>query len=861
MKKTNFKKVMAAGLVLSMTAAVVGCGNGGNSSSGSGKNGKNSTTTDPSVAKENVYSYEKLGIDFSAYDSYDILSTSVVDGRLYMAVQTYIWSDDGSDAGTYVYSMNADGSDVQQIKLALPEVDSASVGELDSYANQTGSDAVVYSNVVEYTAATEVAVESNDITTDILTDGISSDDILIDDGIDLLDPDDYYYSDDSYFYENTSLGSINILDNKCFAGYADHYYDGYVGDEYVSNDESLICYWDENGNILWQKNLVDLTGYTYCYINEICSLDDGSFLAVLSGDDTVAYVFDKDGNTVINKSSSDLPYIANILNIFNGDDGKFVVSYYDPDNNYETSIAYADAATLKITENIELPEYLETNGFNALAKGVDSDFVFTTDTGVAKFNAGDTDITYFMNYINSDLEGYSINNVSMIDSEHFIGSYYDPDTYDTVVALFTYVDPSTIPDKQVITLAVYYMNSDVRFKVVEFNKSNDEYRIVMNSYDQYATDDDYLAGVTKLNNEIIAGNCPDILMVYPQVMDFTSYANKGMLADFDELIAGDDELKNNQYLTNVFDAFAINGKHYVGVYNFTFNSFLGNSSYFGDKTSWTVSDFAELVKSLPSDSCLLSSLNCDGFLDYIMTYDGAEFIDLSTGKCEFNSDDFITLLEYAASLPSADETDYTEDYYMDYYDQYRSGKTLMMNSYLYDLSWYNENIYECFNGEATLIGFPSRTGDCACISTEDMPIVIFNNGNVDGAWSFAREFFTEDYQNSMEYEIPVLESAFDAWAQKGTERQYWVDENGEKQYYDTTYWIDDVEYTVPVMTQDEVDTLKAQIKSCTKSQYYNEEVLSIVEEEASACFSGQKSAKEVADIIQSRVQLYINENQ
>lgn len=855
MKKTNLKKAVAAGLVVSMSAALAGCGGSG---SGNGKTGKN-TATDPAVAKENVYSYENLDVDFSAYDSYDILSTKVIDGKLYMAVETYKWSDEENTNQTLVYTMNTDGSDAQSFSLEMPDFSEYKPDNIEMNITDTTDGTV---NILEDTEALNDASDletdtAADLTTDTDTENvIASGDELID----ILDPDDYYYDDYGY-YENMYLSSINFLDNKQIVGYADYYIDGYVGDEYVSTEENFLCSWDADGKLLWKLSLKELTGFSYCYVNYFCSVSGNEFMTVLSGDETAAYVFDADGNVIIGKTASELAILDNIMFLDDAGDGRAFVMYYNPDDNYNSVLSYLDINTLTLKEEIPLPDYLSSYGFNSLSRGIDSDFIISTDTGIAKFNAGDSDITYFMNYINSDLEGYSVNDVTMIDSEHFIGSYYDLDTYDTVVAFFSYVDPSTIPDKQVITLAVYYIDSDVRSKVVEFNKASDQYRIVINSYSSYATDDDYLAGITKLNNEIIAGDCPDMIMMSSDMIDFKSYADKKMLADFDELIAGDDELKDNQYLTNVFDAFAINGKHYLGVYEFAYNSFIGSSKYFGDKTSWTISDFSELVKSLPSDSELLEGITNDGFLSYIMTFDGSEFIDVESGKCDFNSDDFIALLEYAASLPSSDDIVYDDSYYMDYYDQYRSGKTLMMNEYLYDLSWYNENLYECFNGEATMVGFPSRTGNSACISTDGMPILIFNNGNVDGAWSFARQFFTEDYQNSIEYDIPVLESAFDAWADKALERQYWLDDNGEKQYYDTTYYIDDVEYTVPVMSQDQVDSIKAQIKACTKSHYSNEEVLSIIEEEASALFSGQKTAKEVADIIQSRVQLYINENQ
>ena len=41
---------------------------------------------------------------------------------------------------------------------------------------------------------------------------------------------------------------------------------------------------------------------------------------------------------------------------------------------------------------------------------------------------------------------------------------------------------------------------------------------------------------------------------------------------------------------------------------------------------------------------------------------------------------------------------------------------------------------------------------------------------------------------------------------------------------------------------------------------YDEKIMEIITEESNAYFEGQKSAKETADVIQNRIQVYVNEN-
>ena len=61
------------------------------------------------------------------------------------------------------------------------------------------------------------------------------------------------------------------------------------------------------------------------------------------------------------------------------------------------------------------------------------------------------------------------------------------------------------------------------------------------------------------------------------------------------------------------------------------------------------------------------------------------------------------------------------------------------------------------------------------------------------------------------------------------------------------------------LTQEQVDYFMNIINSVDGSYNYDDELVTVVSEEAAAFFAGQKSAEEVAKLIQSRVQIYVNE--
>ena len=77
---------------------------------------------------------------------------------------------------------------------------------------------------------------------------------------------------------------------------------------------------------------------------------------------------------------------------------------------------------------------------------------------------------------------------------------------------------------------------------------------------------------------------------------------------------------------------------------------------------------------------------------------------------------------------------------------------------------------------------------------------------------------------------------------------YEVVENGESTWQE-----------VYALTQEDVDQILSVINSATGIVDYDDEILSIVSDEVSAYFAGDKDVATTANMIQSRVNLYVQE--
>lgn len=88
----------------------------------------------------------------------------------------------------------------------------------------------------------------------------------------------------------------------------------------------------------------------------------------------------------------------------------------------------------------------------------------------------------------------------------------------------------------------------------------------------------------------------------------------------------------------------------------------------------------------------------------------------------------------------------------------------------------------------------------------------------------------------------------------------YIDENGNEVESPDYYYMNGVDVEIKPMTQEEVENLKQMLYTFNQVYTYDQELMNIISEESAAFFSGQKNARDVASIIQSRVQIYVNEN-
>ena len=862
--KKWFKKAFAIGMAAALSAGLCACGGG---------SGNRGNAANAELAKECVYKMKEIDMPHLVDENNGYINVYNIihqNNKIYMLVEVNDWTRYDNATDIRLVSMNEDGSNIDMVSIDtstdisaadfLPE---RAEGDLDSQEPEEGGVPEEPGEDADPEEPDEgtVSEEPGEGTSleDQDSEAFIGEEIIIDDW-------DNTYSNT---WEYTSFARfVMTADEKIYA-IKDYYYEDYNDpEEYVRFDIKYICCWNVDGSLSWEKPLEELNSQEedaeYLYVSSIFADKNNELTLLVSGDKQYKITVSGDGEISGLQTLSE--QLSTVLNFRQSmvvrEDGTLLFIYADADDWQKNYLISYDPAGDSFGDPTEMPSNFGWYGYSNLSAGIDNDLIYSTSEGVFTYDAGNEDSAKKMDYVNSDVNITSMRGFIELDSQSFLGFYEENYSNELKGGVFTYVDPKDIPDKSVVVLGGNYIGSDLRQRVVEYNRNSDAYRIVVRDYQSYNSYDDYNAGVTKLNNDIITGNMPDILVASYGV-PVENYISKGLLADVSKLIKQDKELSQVEFVQNVFDAYSVKGKLYYVVPNFSVSTIVAKTSLVGDRTGWTMEDMKSVLAGMGEGAQAFSEVTREGFMSMAMSYCGNEFVDVATGKCSFNSDNFIAMMEFAKTLPeeiSWNWDDGYDSYWENYESQYRENRTLMMQMYIGNFTNLNYQLNGYMGEPVSYVGFPMEDGRGSYISAMDSYVLSAKSANLDGAWDFVRYYLTDEYQEGLTYGLPVNKRVFLEKSKEATKKRTYTDENGVEQEYDDYFWMNGESIPLEPLSQEQVDQIIEFVMSLDKAYYYNESVLNIINEEMDAFYTGQKSAQDVANIIQSRAQIYVDEN-
>lgn len=649
---------------------------------------------------------------------------------------------------------------------------------------------------------------------------------------------------------------------------------------YENTDEYFIVKYDSDGNRTNEislKKIQDTVGEEdYFYINSFMPTDDGKYLLLYN---SKIFVTDDSGallNTIEYIAADDNTYFSGL---YKTGDGRIVTNIniskqVGDEWKSESKIVVVDTANNKFGD-----EYEFSGGGNGFMNGTEKyDLLINKESGLSGYDIETGKTETIIDWLKSGFDTTTMNSDSTTvlpdgrilcityEYEYSGGGGYGWSNDDLVISILTELDPATLPDKKLIKLYALWLDIGVKRQVLEFNKNNLEYEIELTCY---GDDMEYQEAISKMNNDMIAGNLPDILLINSN-LPVDSYIAKGLFANLYDFMETDPDINKEDYLPNLFEAYEVNGALYYTVPDFTVNTMVGKTSIVGETEGWTMDEFMALAEANPDKNIVDGSYYTNtGMLSSMFSYSYDTFINRETGECSINSDAFIKMMEFCSQFPSEikdEDYDYSENYWQEQEMQYRNGKTILSSDFIGRFQVIRELEQGKFGESVTFKGMPGVKGNGAVFNGSGTELAITaKSPNAEGAWQFVRYFLMDEYQDmyidTNTYTFPAKLSALEKKAEAAKERPYWEDsETGEKEYYDNTYWNGSESINIGVNTDEDNERMMNFLKSITTTSGYDNKILDIITEESASYFSGQKTAEQAAEIIQNRVANYIAES-
>ncbi len=394
------------------------------------------------------------------------------------------------------------------------------------------------------------------------------------------------------------------------------------------------------------------------------------------------------------------------------------------------------------------------------------------------------------------------------------------------------VDPSELKPRTRLTLAAY--GTGFETEVQAFNRASEDYYIEVLDYSDNGAVDLETAQ-TRLMTEIIGGSIPDMLRVSssPNFEGFSPFPfiRRGLAADLTEYISADPEISLEDIA--IAKALDMGGHLYTLAGSFCIDTLLARYDRFGDRLGWTLDEYLELEQSLPDGSPVIPTVTRENFLEQLAARYIRRTADWESGKCDFDTQEFISILQAAAGIREASEPSFglSESKVAD-------GSAAAVSYYIDDpverCKWQQRS-----GGVFSTIGWPTPDGSCGSSAVLNDPVLILDQSpNATGCWEFIRFSLLNASTAPGGHGLPVYRPALNSLLEAAQ----------------------DPALETPMSTG-QADQILKLVEALETDSVTDTTLLRLVTQESAALLNGEKGAEEVARAIQSKAGIYMAEQE
>ncbi|MCL2628900.1 MAG: extracellular solute-binding protein [Oscillospiraceae bacterium] len=644
------------------------------------------------------------------------------------------------------------------------------------------------------------------------------------DGTDISELQNYSPEIHSADYSNIDITAITIDDDENiwiserswlyrfnlpadFSGEEHEKYD-YLED--AGSYKSLIKL-DNTGNTLLTVDISDLLENEYSSIFSLLADNDGNIFALTRGlGDANILVFKSDGTLLFNIDVSDLgsgPYHS-LVRLLDG-----TIAYSGRSSVTHTyALQKIDFSAQSLGDMLDLPHEADE------VYSGEAGFMFLCSDGISLFGIdAQTDETiHLLDWFDHSISNNEFSTLTMLPDGSIVTILSQLSSRTYTLLLLTKVPLADVQEPTILTLATFGLNVHFENSIHSFNKTNPNYFIHVIDYGEFSNYDDWTIGLIRLSTDIISGNAPDIINT--QNLPIHQYVNKGLLLDLYKLLDNDSQISRENLVSAALRETEINGGLYQISPYFFIDTIIGSPEILGNEPGWTMDEFKAVIDANPNADFPIGLEPPQNILNLIFENNVGDYVNWETGSVNFDSEDFIQLLKFAAMF----SFDYSEEY-IDFIELVATGRQIMQMSIFGGDPYVVGMHREWWGGDFVAKGYPSANRQGNTMKVDFGLAITTNCKDVDGAWEFLRTFLLKEWQ----------------------QENRWLTFPFNKSALEETYGDD--------------EQILALIDSATGSVYYDTVLLNIVAETASDYFNGLRTAESAARIIQSRAAIYVSE--
>lgn len=562
------------------------------------------------------------------------------------------------------------------------------------------------------------------------------------------------------------------------------------------------------------------------YPYELACGSDGTLYVLYAGANMRLLALDGEGGAVL----ASLEGISQDASLANLSDGGAVLLDSSDVKNSAAGSTYAGTRIRRL-EGSGWGEQQTLNGsYLAVSNGADFDLYLCEVGGTALlgYDFETNGLTGIADGLELGLDGW--NGLVALGGEEFI----------LPVGGRTWMRLAKTASGEITQLTFATLDADaVKDDVAEFNRLHSDIRITMLDFSQSG-------GVTALATEIIAGTVPDIIDL--SQLPAEQYAGSGLLTDLYPLMDAGGGPGRDDLWTNILEALELDGALYSIPTGFYPAAVFGRADVVSrlGTLNYDTAEAELLTPELGYSTVFGTQLTRADFLKYSLELGG--FIDYESRKADFTGENFDRLLSFAAKLPeTADEQ---SGWRADIVDgrQALAFSALRNTSDLFSL--------ELYYG-ADIAALPFFGGEL-CVADPVVSLGISSGcENKEAAWEFiSSQLWPEGNLNTVRDGYPMSISTYERLEQSERDYAAAVEVNQI-----TGYLPDGRELKMAMDTEGMLSLQRELIESIGHVCSNDATVYGIVSEESGAFFAGAKTAAEVEQLIQNRVEIYLAESE